>query len=409
ADVRALLGDERIGFTEVGSTSHARGSLQAMVMRAANPGGPFGLKRVIDDVARTTDMLCQELPDVLSASGVDAIVTDQMEAAGGLVAEGLQIPFVSVACALPVNREPDIPLPVMPWGYASDARGRQLNEGSTGVYDWLMRPHERVIARHAERFGLGSRRRLDDCLSPLAQISQTTPAFDFPRRSPPPHFHAVGPLRAPAQRESPFEWAPDPARPFAFASLGTLQGGRFGLFRRIARACAAEGVQVLIAHCNLLTARQADALLDDGAFAVTGFAPQRAALARADIVFTHGGLNTVMDALAAGKPMLTLPIAFDQPGVAARVVHAGCGLRLLPALATVGSLRRALRRLLDEPGFTARSRELGAQVATSGGAALAADITEAATGLAAPVVHRPAISRERAALPASATGWSHAA
>ena len=84
---------------------------------AANPGGPLGLRRVIRDMARATDMLCETLPGASRRCGIDALIADQMEAAGGLVAEALGLPFVSVACALPVNREPGIPLPVMPFGY----------------------------------------------------------------------------------------------------------------------------------------------------------------------------------------------------------------------------------------------------------------------------------------------------
>jgi zeaxanthin glucosyltransferase len=169
-----------------------------------------------------------------------------------------------------------------------------------------------------------------------------------------------------------------------FASLGTLQGGRFALFQRIARACRAEGVTLLLAHCNRLDEAQARQLQAAGATWVTGFAPQQEAIARADVVITHAGLNTVMDALAAGKPTLLLPIAFDQPGVAARVVHAGAGVRVLPQLATVGALRRALRALLDEPRYAEAARAMAPQVRRAGGAQHAADLVEAALAWAGP-------------------------
>ena len=150
------------------------------------------------------------------------------------------------------------------------------------------------------------------------------------------------------------------------------------MFKRIARACRALDAQLLLAHCDCLNAVQAEALRRAGATWVTGFAPQRAALARADVVISHAGLNTVLDALAAGKPVLALPIAFDQPGVAARLVHAGAGLRLLPALASAERIERSLRRLLGEPAFAQRARVLGADVAVSGGVLKAVEIIEAA-------------------------------
>tara|TARA_Y100001949_G_scaffold15109_1_gene10949 strand:+ start:5055 stop:6344 length:1290 start_codon:yes stop_codon:yes gene_type:complete len=388
ADVAAMLRDPRLGFAQVGAGSHPPGSLQAVIDRAARPGGPWGIRRVIADMASATDMVCREAPAVLRAIGADCIIADQMEPAGGLVAEHLGLPFVSVACALPVNREALVPLPVMPWRYRATPWGEQLNLHSSGVYDRAMQAHAAVIARHAAAFGLPRRQRLDECLSPLLQLSQTTPGFDFPRTALPEHFHGIGPLRSALSDEPPLDIPVAPGRPFVFASLGTLQGDRFGLFRRIAAACRELDLQLLIAHCGRLDASQERRLLKAGASWVTDFAPQRAVLARADAVITHAGLNTVLDALEAGVPSLALPIAFDQPGVAARVVHAGVGLKLDPRLASRRRIVQGLRRLIREPGFAERATELGAEVRTAGGAPRAAQLIEAALDAEAPALQR---------------------
>lgn len=379
----AQVHDPRIAFVPVGDGGDV--AVDAMVHRAARPGGPIGLHRVIRDLARCTDLLCREAPRLFRRQGVDAVLADEMEAAGGLVARAQGLPFVSIACALPVNREPRMPLPVMHWGWARDEAGLHLNRHSTRVYDWLMRPHARVIEQHARAWGLGPLRSLEDCLSPLLQVSQTIAPLDFPRESAPPQLHHVGPLRQDAAgADWPAAWQPGGGQPFVFASLGTLQGGRFALFERIARACRAEGAALLLAHCNRLGEGQTRRLQAAGATWVTGFAPQQQAIARADVVITHAGLNTVMDSLAAGKPMLLLPIAFDQPGVAARVVHAGAGVRVLPQLATVGALRRALRALLDDPRYAQHARAMAPQVRSAGGVRHAADLVEAALASAHP-------------------------
>ncbi|MFC4930172.1 glycosyltransferase [Massilia sp. GCM10023247] len=387
ADAAVYVGDARLGFHALGSASHPPGSLAASLRRAANPGSPLGLRRVITDMARTTTMLCRELPAAIEALRIDALLGDQMEAAAGLVAESLGLPFVSVACALPVNREPGIPLPVMPFDWSDSERALHICEGSTRVYDWMMGPHRSAIEGEARRLGLPARGALHDCLSPLAQLSQTVAAFEFPRKHLPAHFHHVGPLRAahgkpPARVEAMPEI--DPGRPFVFASLGTLQGQRFGLFKRIARACRAQGVQLLVAHCGGLDTRQAQALQDAGATWTCAFAPQEAVLARADAVISHAGLNTVMDAIAAHTPILALPIAFDQPGVAARVCHAGIGLRASPRFSSSATLGRQLARLLEEPGFKANCAALAHSVNSAGGAGRAADIVEAALRLERP-------------------------
>ncbi|RXR00874.1 glycosyltransferase [Pseudoxanthomonas composti] len=378
ADAAALVEPGPVAFHAVGDPARQAGTVRAMLARAANPGGPLGLKRVIGDVSLTTQMLCEALPEAFVHAGVEAVICDQMEAAGALVAQALGLPFVSVACALPINREPGIPLPVMPWEYATGPSALQLYRSSQQVYDMLMRPLDRTIAAQAARLGLGARAGLHDCLSPLAQISQTVERFDFPRQQPPPHFHHVGPLR-PAAEDPPLALPLADGRKVVFASLGTLQGHRLALFKRIARACRGLKVQLVIAHCGGLSPERARALEVPGEVMVVHSVPQRAMLARADAVVTHAGLNTALDACVAGVPMLALPIAFDQPGVAARVVHAGAGLRLSARWCTARQIAQALAALLDRPAYAAAAREIGVQIGQAGGSERAADIIQATT------------------------------
>ncbi|WP_380178706.1 glycosyltransferase [Kalamiella sp. sgz302252] len=374
AEASSLLSDPRIAFQAVGQDSHPPGSLAHTLKLAASPAG-FSLFALIKDMSRATDMLCRELPKVLKELRVDGLIVDQMEAAGGLVAEGLGLPFVSVACALPVNREQGIPLPVMSFGYGTDHRAQKLFRTSQRIYDWMMRGHGRVIARHAERFGLSARTGLHECLSPLAQISQTVPALDFPRRALPAHFYQVGPLR-PSVTEQRF-WPLISSRPFVFASLGTLQGHRFRLFKTIARACRRLHVQLLIAHCGGLSAKQAAQLEACGAYWVTDFADQPSVLQQAQAVITHGGLNTVADAVSSSTPILAVPIAFDQPGVASRVVWNGLGRRV-SRFASSKTMAKNLAALLRDDCYRTKMTEAQHQLSQAGGAQKAADIVEQA-------------------------------
>ena len=381
ADACRWLTDPRIGFVALGTDSHPPGSLDGLLRRAANPRGPLGLRRVIRDLCDNTAMLCAQLPAALAGEGVDAMLCDQMEAAGGLVAEALGLPFVSVACALPINREPQLPLPVMPFAFGTDERSRRLYEGSCRVYDWLMRPMRDVLHQASRRLAVPPRDGLHDYLSPLAQISQTTDSFDFPRQRQPAHFHAVGPLRAP-QSMGVGQWPIETDRPFIFASLGTLQGGRQNLFKQIAQACRELEAQVLIAHCGAIGSAGEKVLQRNGATWVTDFAPQQWALQQANAVITHGGLNTVMDAIVARTPMLVMPIAFDQPGVAARVSYSGAGVQL-SRRARASSIARRLQEVLALPPEPLA--RLAADVRQAGGVTRAADIVEAAIRSGQPV------------------------
>ncbi len=347
-----------------------------MIERAARPNGLFGILRTVADTAALTDELCDGGPDVLGAIGAEMIIGDQMEPASGLLAAHLGLPFVSIAAALPIDPDPAIPLPFLPWPYDPSEKGLKRNRGGEQVARLLLTRQRQTLRRWSERSGISPRETLADCLSPSATIAQTVPSFDFPR-PPEPRFQAVGPIRLQTEVATDLPFALDPERPLVFASLGTLQGHRVDIFRSVAKACRDLGAQCLVAHCGRLDASEAASIDAD---VVTDFAPQQAVLRRAAVCVTHAGLNTVMDSLEAGVPLLAIPIAFDQPGIAARIVHHGVGERLSRRFLTAAKLRASLERLLARPNYRNRARAIGLDIRASGGASLAADIIEKASG-----------------------------
>jgi zeaxanthin glucosyltransferase len=354
-------------------------ALDAVVRHAARPSFPFGVLRVVRGMAALTSHLAAELPARLRRIGAEACFCDQMEPAGALAARRLDLPFVSVAPALPIEPDPTLPLPVLGWSYDPSPRGIRRNRGGRRVADHLMRPLHATI----ERLSGGEWRRPEDCLSQRASLWQLVPGLDFPRAALPPGARYVGPLRAlPAAASPPLDLPIRGGRPLVYASLGTLQGHRIGLFRRIASACRAIGAELVVSHCGCLPPEAAARI---GADHVVADLPQRAAIAAARVVVTHGGLNTVLDTAEAGRPMLVLPIAFDQPGVAARVAFSGAGLALDHRFATSGGIARALDRLLAEPSFAAASRRIGTEIAAAPGAEGAVLLAERAlAGAGAP-------------------------
>ena len=343
---------------------------QVLLQRAARPGGLFGVLRTVADSAAATDNLCRHLPEILLRERADAVIADQMEPAGGLVARHLRLPYLSLASALPLERDERIPPPYLDWPYAKDEPGIRRNRGGEMVSRLLLSSQRRMIRLWAERFGLEELETLEDCLSPLGTIAQMPQALDYPRAQAERPFLQVGAIRDPKGGEE-VTLEIDPQRPFVFMSLGTLQGHRISLFKAVARACRQLDAQLLVAHCGCLNAAQA-ARID--ATWVTDFVPQREVLARADICVTHGGQNTVLDALGAGTPMLVIPIAFDQPGIASRVVHHHAGLKLSPRFLTPGKAGRALKTLLQDPSYSRSARSLGTQLQSDGLALACAQI-----------------------------------
>ena len=87
----------------------------------------------------------------------------------------------------------------------------------------------------------------------------------------------------------------------------------------------------------------------------------------------QGGSGTTGEALRSGRPMLIVPYGWDQPDNAARVQRLGTGLHLARTEYSVETATTALKALLDTPRFSLRATEVGEQMTTEDGLALACD------------------------------------
>jgi zeaxanthin glucosyltransferase len=347
-----------------------------MLRRLARPALPFGIMRIVRDMRLSLEAACDELPALLDRLGCDALLCDELEPAGGLVARRIGMPFVSIATALPLSAEPGVPPAYVPWDFDPSESGLRRTAGARRIGDGLMWPLHSAIRSRARAWGLGPITTVEDCLSPLLRVTQGVEELDFPAR--PRGLVYAGPFRPERSAPAADLTIPDGPGPLVFCSLGTLQGARFRLFRAVAEACAVLGLRLVIAHGGRLTGTQIRSL--PGRVTAHAFVDQTAVLDRCFLAVCHAGFNTVLDALSAGVPVAALPIGFEQPGTAARIRHAGVGEIVSPM--HLGKLRETMRRVLDEPGYRARAAGLASAIAATGGAAAAADAIEAALSAA---------------------------
>jgi MGT family glycosyltransferase len=233
-----------------------------------------------------------------------------------------------------------------------------------------------VVDEFRAEWNLRTHTSADDSFSTLAQICQMPKAFDFPRTALPDIFHYVGPLRRPRARAVEFPWEQLDGRPLVYASLGTLQNAREPVFRCFAEACGDLDVQLVISHGGGLTPAQAARL--PGSPLVVAYAPQEELLGRAQVTLTHAGLNTVLDSLTHGVPLVAAPITYEQPAIARRMVWCGCGRTVGLKALSRDRLRSSLAAVLHDPRYRAHAQELGQAIAEAGGVSRAADVVEVA-------------------------------
>jgi MGT family glycosyltransferase len=112
------------------------------------------------------------------------------------------------------------------------------------------------------------------------------------------------------------------------------------------------------------------------------FLPQVSVLPHVDLVITHGGNNTVTECMHHGKPMVLLPIFWDQHDNAQRVHETGFGERLSTYSFSDAEIASAIDGLLGETALHAKLAEVSKRLNANPGNVRAADLIErvAATG-----------------------------
>lgn len=207
----------------------------------------------------------------------------------------------------------------------------------------------------------------DPLFSPYLVIAFTTSALTGEQPFP-GHFILVGP--AMLERPRAFEWdLLDPARRKVLITVGTLATDLAGDFYQRAAAAVAP----LRATVQAIIVGPPDLLPDaPGNVLVVPSVPMLALLPRLDAVISHGGMNTVSEALAHGVPLVLAPIRHDQPVVASQVVRAGAGIRVPFYRVRPSQLREAAVSILNDPSYRRAAKRIGESFAAAGGAPAAA-------------------------------------
>jgi len=156
-----------------------------------------------------------------------------------------------------------------------------------------------------------------------------------------------------------------------YLSLGSLGSADVELMQRLVDVLATTDQRVIVSKGPLAE----EITLHDNQTG-EGFLPQPAILPMVDLVITHGGNNTVTESFHHGKPMIVLPLFWDQVDNAQRVDETGFGKRLPTYGFDDAELTGAIDRLLGDPALAARLAAMSARIKSTSGTVRAADLIE---------------------------------
>ncbi|HDR7801248.1 TPA: UDP-glucosyltransferase [Bacillus tropicus] len=102
-------------------------------------------------------------------------------------------------------------------------------------------------------------------------------------------------------------------------------------------------------------------------FIIASYVPQAEVLSEADIFITHGGMNSVHDAIHFNVPFVIIPHDKDQPMIAQRLTELEAANRLLKEHVNVQTLREAVTDVLSNEKYKHGIRKLNESFLECGG------------------------------------------
>jgi MGT family glycosyltransferase len=285
-----------------------------------------------------------------------ALLTELLLFGPQVAAEAAEVPYVVLNPTINVVPAPGVP----PFGSGlapatSDEARRhheQLREAMVTAWD------EGLPALNAARAQHGLEpleHTLDQGRSAARMLVMTSRAFDFLGPLPPTVVH-VGPRLDDVCWTG--NWEPLAGEePIILVALSSDYQGQGDLLRRIVAALEALPVRAVLTTGHGIDPASIDAPAN---VQVVKAAPHSAVLRQAALAVTHAGHGVTIKSLAAGVPLVCLPMGRDQLDIAARVVHAGAGVRLEPTAAPA-EIASTVEHVLGETSY----REAAGRIATT--------------------------------------------
>jgi MGT family glycosyltransferase len=308
------------------------------------PGAPPGL---LPRLLAATQPWAQEMARRLARARPDVVVTDSM-LFGPIIAATSR----GVRCAVLIPTVYPAPAAAPAGGAASYAANPQWQAGLASVNRARTAFGQPPVASVTEQLLRADR-----------VLVLSSRAFELPEVQPPPNVVYTGPQLAatgePDRWESPWKHT---STPLVLVSLSTTDQGQQDLLSRLLAAIATLPAHALV---TLGPAVDPARLQPPPNVVLERFVPHAAVLPHAAVVVTHAGHGTVMAALAAGVPVVCMPMGRDQPDVALRVQRHGTGISVPPGTGVAG-LRTAIERVLTSPTFRQSAQRMATLISQEG-------------------------------------------
>jgi MGT family glycosyltransferase len=310
----------------------------------------------------------QQLAEIIERTRPDVIVEDNVVGFPALMTAGA--PFVRIVSCNPLEiKDPNVP-PAFSGYPAADPVGWQAFHDE---YEWVHRPMWAEFNAWVTEQGAPPLPDLEFIHEGAANLYVYPELADYRRARPlAPSWHRIdSSVRETDEKFTLPDALAEGRGALIYFSLGSLGSADVQLMRRVINCLSATPHRYIVSKGPLH-----DEIELAPNMAGAEFLPQTSILPICDLVITHGGNNTVTECLHFGKPMIVLPLFWDQYDNAQRIQELGLGVRLNAYQFADAELHDALNRLLTDSGLRSRLTTAATTVQQRDGVRKAADLVE---------------------------------
>jgi MGT family glycosyltransferase len=327
---------------------------QTALIAALEGGNPYRAFRAVKAYAgkAMTSRFARDVISTVRDFPVDAILADGLP--GILIgAQATRRPTAALVAQTYVRPTPGLPLLGTGWSPGHSFLGKARDKLAPRMTSWLLSPTLPRLNAVVERY---DQLPLDDIFELFDRCSRvlvmTSPSFDFSAPQLPENVTYVGPQLDDPDWAAETKWERHGSEPLVLVATSSVYQDQIALLRRIAQALDQLPVRAVLTAGRAVDPEEIQA---GPTVQVLQAAPHTQVLHEASVVVTHAGHGTVLKSLAAGVPLVCIPMGRDQKDNTVRVLRLGAGVRLNKK-STPTQIAAAISEVLERPQYVAAAR-----------------------------------------------------
>jgi MGT family glycosyltransferase len=333
---------------EMGATFISYGQEFDLFLKEYRPTGNHPFFTLIEYILRMQECTVPIILKKLKGISIDYVIHDAMFGGGKFIAKKLHLPAICSCTSFAVNNLPVPPFMLTP-GYHPqldklydklEEIKNQWGDNSLDINDLFFEKEELNLVYTSKLFQPESEK-FDETykfVGPLIQEESDTFDFTFPNLE---------------------------TRKIIYISLGTINNNYVSFYRSCFEAFQKTDYNVIMSVGNKINISELGMIPDN--FIVKNFVPQIFVLKTADAFISHGGLNSVSEALLFEVPVIAIPSMNDQPAVTKQLTSLGAGIGLKMDDITPNLLRESVNQLINQKEYKLACKRIRDSFINAGG------------------------------------------